>query len=173
MVLANIHNSVIAGLTRNPMNRGWRIKSVMTVLLFVNSLSAQTIIEDLRSHHVSEGVISIDAEWGINALIGKPGLVINDDTDEAVKFTELSGFRIQVSMGNSRSETQAKQSEIQQTYPKLATYLIYEAPNWKLFAGDFITREEANMVKKQLQQAFPKFGKALYVVISKIKVPVE
>jgi hypothetical protein len=137
-------------------------------------LSAQTIINDLQTRtDISEGIIHIDSDPAITALLGKPGTIVNASTDKSVKFTERSGFRIQVSIGNLRSVAQAQQADMQEELPNLSTYLVYAAPNWKLFAGDFTTREEANMVKKQLQQAFPKFGKALYVVTSKIKVPVE
>jgi hypothetical protein len=179
---------VMAGLTRhlmNPVNhfltffRGLRVKPAMTIFLVVFSLSsiqAQNIIDDLQSTtNASEGVIRIESDPAITALIGNPGNRM--DPNKNYDFAERSGYRIQVFMGNNpgkaRSEATYKQAAIKEAFPDLPTYLSYDAPNWKLLAGDFITREEANLVKQQLQREFPQFGKEIYIIVDKIKIPIE
>jgi hypothetical protein len=153
------------------------VKPAMTMLLavFSVSLNAQTIIDDLQSNsNPSEGVVRIECDPAINALIGTP--YERNTPDGSYEFTERSGYRIQVFMGNNpgaaRSEANSRQSSIKDAFPDLGAYLTYDAPNWKLVVGDFITREEANVVKQQLQREFPHFGKELYIVPDKIKVPV-
>jgi hypothetical protein len=149
----------------------------MTVLLvaFSISLNAQNIIDDLQStSNPSEGVIRIESDPAITALIGTPTGRFNPDG--GYEYTERSGFRIQVFMGNNagsaRSEANYRQSAIKELFPDLGVYLTYDAPNWKLVVGDCITREEANVIKQQLQQEFPRFGKEMYIIPDKIKVPV-
>ncbi|GHT88057.1 hypothetical protein FACS189474_2500 [Bacteroidia bacterium] len=150
--------------------------TILVVVFSLNSIQAQNIIDDLQSiTNASEGVIRIESDPAITALIGTPNNHI--DPNKNYDYAERSGYRIQVFMGNSpgkaRSEATSKQATIKESFPDLATYLIYESPNWKLLAGDFITREEANLVKQQLQREFPQFGKEMYVIVDKIKLPIE
>ncbi|MDR0681204.1 MAG: SPOR domain-containing protein [Dysgonamonadaceae bacterium] len=149
-------------------------------ILFVAGLGCvqaqTTIIEELESNsNPAEGVIHIESDSAITALIGTPNnrLIASESYD----YIERSGFRIQVFMGNdhntARSEASSKQASIKEVFPDLATYLTYEAPNWKLSAGDFTTREEATFFKQQLQKEFPQFGKEMYIIVDKIKLPIE
>jgi len=145
--------------------------------LNVNSIQAQTIIDDLQAQtHAEEGIIHIDCDPAIVALIGKPDkqLAANSNAD----FLERNGYRIQVFMGNgndpqARPEANSKQSAVRDAFPELSTHLRYEAPNWKLLVGDFMTREEANIVLRQLQKEFPQFGKEMYIVSEKIKLFIQ
>ena len=145
-------------------------------LLQVNPIHAQTIINDLQSQtNASDGKIHIECDPSILALIGKPNsqLVASGNHSD---FLEQKGFRIQVFMGNdskARAEATSKQSSIQSAFPELSTYVRYEAPNFRLLVGDFITREEANMVKQLLQKEFPQFGKEMYIVSDKIRLFIE
>lgn len=137
---------------------------------------AQTIIDDLQwQTHPSEGIISIESDPAITALIGKPAsmggaLAFGD-------FMERTGFRIQVFMSSdprtARSEATARQSAIRLAFPELPAYLLYEAPNWRLVVGDCAARAEADLIQQRLQKEFPQFGKEMYVVSDKIRVPGE
>jgi hypothetical protein len=160
------------------------LKFAVTVLfvsavgwLNVNHVRAQTIIDDLQSQtDPSDGVIRIESDPAVTALVGKPGarLDVNGSSD----FTEWSGYRIQVFMGNgndpkTRTTATDRQMSIQNTFPELPAYLLYVAPNWRLVVGDFMTREEANLIKQRLQRVFPQFGKEMYIVSDIIRFPVE
>ena len=161
---------------------GWQIKSVLTMLgvvlccaLSVNNIHAQTIINYLQSQtSASDGVIRIECDPAIIALIGKP----QGEANGSLNATERLGFRIQVFMGNSsnaqsRPEANSRQAAIQNTFPELSTYLRYDAPNWRLLVGDFITREEANLFRQRIQKEFPQFGKETYVVTDRIKLLID
>jgi hypothetical protein len=144
--------------------------------MMLATASAQTIIDDLQMQEdPSEGVIRIESDSTVTALIGKPGALL--EAGGVYGSAERTGYRIQVFMGNdprsARAEATAKQSSIRNTFPELPAYLLYESPNWRLLVGDFMTREEANIVKLRLQREFPQFGKEMYVISDKIKVPVE
>jgi hypothetical protein len=154
--------------------------SVFSLILFAvgfNCVQAQTsIIEELESNsNPADGVIHIESDSAITALIGTPNNRLI--TSESYSYIERSGFRIQVFMGNdhntARSEASSKQASIKDAFPDLSTYLTYEAPNWRLLAGDFTTREEATVFKQQLQKEFPQFGKEMYIIVDRIKLPIE
>ncbi|MDR0863902.1 MAG: SPOR domain-containing protein [Candidatus Symbiothrix sp.] len=161
------------------MSWGLRVKPAMTALLILfslNGMQAQTsIIEDLQStSNSSEGVIHIESDADITALVGTPGNRVSASGNS--DFVERTGYRIQVFMGSNpstaRSEASSKQAAIKESFPEIGAYLTYNAPNWKLVVGDFISREEATVFKQQLQREFPQYGREMYIITDKIKLPV-
>lgn len=78
----------------------------------------------------------------------------------------ISGFRVQIYNGN-KSETLKRRSEFVAAFPKVAIYTLYEAPEYKIQAGDFRTRLEAEKFLKQVQT---NLGSGL-VVKTNIKPP--
>ncbi|MCL1937553.1 MAG: SPOR domain-containing protein [Candidatus Azobacteroides sp.] len=142
------------------------------------SIQAQkTIIESLESHSSdAEGVVHIETDSAIAALIGKPSAQFSNASGTTEQI-ERTGFRIQAFMGGdpgtARSEASSRRSLIERSFPRTPTYLSYEAPNWKLLVGDFLSREEATMFKQQLQKKFPQFSKELSITAEKIKFSVE
>lgn len=150
--------------------------SVSCLALRAQSQSAANIIEELESYSGSlEGEIHVKSDPAITALIGKPNSQLETIGNHG--YIERSGFRLQVYMGSdpsrARSEASFRQVSINEKFEDLSTYLGYDAPNWKLLAGDFITREEATVLKQQLQKEFPQFGKEIYIVVDKIRIPLE
>ena len=146
------------------------VYSLLFMLCALN-ISAQSILNELQKNtNSSEGVIRVECSAAIAALIGSPATISSNSSGEVVR----SGYRIQVFMGSklgtARNEATSKQTAIRDAFPTLPTYLLYVAPNWKLLAGDFTTREEANLVKQQLQRAFPEFGQEIYIVSSPVKI---
>ncbi|GAB4015508.1 hypothetical protein GCM10028773_05790 [Spirosoma koreense] len=53
------------------------------------------------------------------------------------------GFRIQIYVGNQRSEADAAKLLIYQNFPELSPYLSYNQPTYKLKVGDFMRRMDA------------------------------
>ncbi|MDR2682800.1 MAG: SPOR domain-containing protein [Dysgonamonadaceae bacterium] len=158
--------------------------SLVAVLLLVvaggwngENLHAQTIIDDLQSQtDPSDGVITIECDSTLMELIGQPGAL--SDANGHSGIIDRSGYRIQVFMGNgndpgARPEATSKQAAIRNAFPELPAYLVFVAPNWRLLVGDFMTREEAHTVMQRLQREFPHFGKEMYIISDKIRLPVE
>ena len=146
-----------------------------TCALNVSNSHAQTMIDELQSQtKASDGMIRIECDSSIIALIGKPnGMVAGAD------FVERIGFRVQLviwggaNAQKARVEADSKQTAIRSAFPELSTYLRYDAPNWKLLIGDCLTREEAGGIQQRLQKEFPQFGKEMYIVTDKIRLYIE
>jgi SPOR domain len=66
------------------------------------------------------------------------------------------GFRIMVINTNKRDEAMAAKNKVYTNFPELKAYLIYQSPYFKLKAGNFKTREEAQQYQKYLSAYFPK-----------------
>ena len=77
------------------------------------------------------------------------------------------GYRVQFFISSDRNEIYAKQAAFNQLYPDLRTYIIYQEPNFKLKAGDFRTRLEAQKLMRDLRPQFP----TLFLVSEKINPP--
>ena len=77
------------------------------------------------------------------------------------------GYRVQFFISSNRNEIYAKQAAFNELYPDLRTYIIYQEPNYKLKAGDFRTRLEAQKLMRDIRPQFP----TLFLVSEKINLP--
>ncbi len=66
------------------------------------------------------------------------------------------GFRLLVVNTTKRNEALDARTKIYTYFPELKSYLVYQTPYFKLKAGNFKTREEAEKYRKSLQSVFPK-----------------
>ena len=102
----------------------------------------------------------IEADGRLNTFIQKH-IEINEET------TTMQGYRIQVFAGRSRESAQGAKSKLFQSFPRMATYMKHLPPTWRVRAGDFIDRDEAQRVCKQVKNTFPD----AFVVPDEINVP--
>jgi len=130
-----------------------------------------TIINDLETIVPGLGIIHISCDPKITALIG---LLSPDASVNNADYLKTSGFRIQVVMSNNsktaRKELDDKGSLIKKSFPDIAIYRGYTAPNWKLLVGDFMTKEDADAFKQKMLKSIPELGKEMYIVPDKINI---
>lgn len=77
------------------------------------------------------------------------------------------GYRVQFFSGSNRKDAYNAQARLQSEYPELRTYIIYNEPNFKVRAGDFRTRLEAQKLMQDLRASFP----SLFIISEKINLP--
>ncbi len=65
-----------------------------------------------------------------------------------------SGYRIQVYVGNDRREVDEAKVFIYQNFPELSTYLTFSQPTYKLKAGDFTSRLDAERYYSFIKQRY-------------------
>jgi hypothetical protein len=157
-----------------------KLKIFLFFLLLASSAGSliqaqETIVDALKTPFMNEGLVEIDVDPAITALFGKPGF--NTKTDSAnYDMIKVNGFRILAFMGNdqkkSRTEAFGRQSQIKAVFSDMETYISYDAPNWRVLIGDFVTREEATFFQETLQKEFPQFGKEMYIITDKVNVPI-
>lgn len=68
----------------------------------------------------------------------------------------MSGYRLLIVSTNSRDEAIAAKTKIYTHFPDQKAYLIYQAPFFKLKAGNYQTREEAKKYQDLMKIIFPK-----------------
>ena len=64
-------------------------------------------------------------------------------------ITEIEGFRVQVFATQDRAKADKLQKELALKF-KENIYIIFEAPNYKLRIGDFLDRDEAEILRREL-----------------------
>ncbi|MFD2873709.1 SPOR domain-containing protein [Mucilaginibacter ximonensis] len=77
------------------------------------------------------------------------------------------GYRVQIYNGTSRKEAYDAQARFNNEHQSMRTYISYAEPNYKVRAGDFRTRLEA---EKLLQELKGKFA-SLFIIPGKINPP--
>jgi hypothetical protein len=65
-----------------------------------------------------------------------------------------SGYRIQVYVGNDRREVDEAKVFIYQNFPELNTYLTFSQPTYKLKAGDFTSKLDAERYYSFIKQRY-------------------
>ncbi|MCE7042229.1 SPOR domain-containing protein [Dyadobacter sp. CY312] len=69
--------------------------------------------------------------------------------NKSIKY--ISGYRIQLYVGNVRQEADAAKSYVYQVLPDLTPYVSYSQPTYRVKAGDFIYRSDAEQYLEQIK----------------------
>ena len=77
------------------------------------------------------------------------------------------GYRVQIFSGPNRKEAFNAQARFQQEHPDMRTYISYRDPNFKVHAGDFRSRLEA---QKMIEELKPFFN-GMFIISGKINPP--
>src|SRR3954471_3148783 len=82
----------------------------------------------------------------------------------ASKFTSnglYHGYRLQVLNTQSREQAYKLKAELLQHFPEQKSYVLYQAPYFKIRFGNFTDKAEALQYKKRLSSIYPQ---AIYVI---------
>lgn len=84
-------------------------------------------------------------------------------TDQIAKKAskQLAGYRIQICFDSDKSIIDEARNRFIGMYPKIDTYVTFEAPNFNLMVGDFRTLIEAEKIQEEIA------GKFTIVIIHK------
>ncbi len=111
---------------------------------------------------VNKGVVVVK-DSRIDLLLKKKA-EINKKASDAKRPTK--GYRIQVLNTTDRTQALAAKSKLLAQYPEHKTYLMYQAPYFKIRIGNFVDRGDAGDLKKELAKLFPT---GVFVIPSEIE----
>ena len=135
----------------------------------------RNILSDLSAIKAGQGIVRIHQSAAIKALVKvRDSSSINIFDDETL-YTTMPGYKVQIYSSNardSRSIANSRSAQVRQLYPELESVILYKAPFWKVQIGNFVTREEAQEVLRNVKKNFPSFGKQSFIVRTTIKVPI-
>lgn len=75
---------------------------------------------------------------------------------------KVRGFRIQAANTQNRDEANTVKAELLQKFPDQKSYLLYQAPNFRVRIGNFLTQKDAFKLRKQISAMYP--DKGIYIV---------
>lgn len=78
--------------------------------------------------------------------------------------TSANGYRVQIYTGTDRRGAYDAQAKFHEQFPDVHTYVIYSEPNFKVRAGDFRTRLEAEKMEEDLKKSFS----GMFIITEKI-----
>ena len=93
-----------------------------------------------------QGIVVVNQDNDINAL-----LKLKKQINKEESLTNR--YKIQVYSGN-RSEAESVQEDFNTTFEKWTSKMVYEYPNFKIWAGNFATRLEADRALKDVKKTF-------------------
>ena len=88
-------------------------------------------------------------------LLVKKQAQINEQTSRESRRSG-KGFRLMIISTNNSDEAMAAKTKVYTFFPELKAYLWHQSPYYKLKAGNFKERKEAEEYKKRLNVYFPK-----------------
>ena len=87
-------------------------------------------------------------------LLIKKQVEINEEASRSRKNSK--GFRLLIINTNKRDEAINAKATVYKFFPELKSYLFYQSPYFKLKAGNFREKKDAEAYQKKLNKFFPK-----------------
>ena len=103
----------------------------------------------LKNSFGQNGNVEIIKDIRIDDLIKQQSAIIPPST-----VPQITGYRIQLFFDADKKLVEDARSKFTTMYPKVDTYIIYNAPNYFLKVGNFRTRLEAEKVKSTVDRDF-------------------
>lgn len=123
-------------------------------LLFSVKGFAQTPLTDSALLKSDSSSIIVHADPRVDLLVKKQ-IQINEETTRDARRS-AKGYRLLIISTNNRDEAIAAKSTIYTNFPELKAYLWHQSPYYKLKAGNFKDRKDAEEYQKRLKVYFPK-----------------
>jgi hypothetical protein len=126
------------------------IISLTTLLISISSFAQDTAWK--KSADSSSVVIHKDPR--LDQLVKKQAQINEETSREARKSGK--GFRLMIISTINRDEAIAAKTKIYTYFPELKAYLWHQSPYYKLKAGNFKERKDAETYQKKMNVYFPK-----------------
>ena len=120
-----------------------------SALVFSVNLFAQTNVVTTDSY-----TVIVHKDPRIDLLVSKQAQ-INEVTSRDSRKTG-KGYRLMIISTNKRDEAIAAKTKIYTYFPELKAYLWHQSPYYKVKAGNFKDRKEAETYQQRLNVYFPK-----------------
>ena len=115
-------------------------------LFSLNSFSQDTTL----NKPVDTNSVIVHKDSRIDLLVKKQ-IQINEETSREARRVG-KGYRLLVLNTNNREEAAAAKTKLYTYFPELKSYLLYQAPYFKLKVGNFKEKKEAEDYQKRLEK---------------------
>jgi len=126
---------------------------IITTCSFGQSQPRQKVDTVIKKSTDTTGVI-VHKDKRIDLLVKKQ-VSINDVTSRDSRRTD-KGFRLMIISSTNRDEAIAAKTKVYTHFPDLKVYLWYQSPYFRVKAGNFKDRKDAEAYQKRMNSYFPK-----------------
>ncbi|MFM8596703.1 MAG: hypothetical protein ACKOBN_06390 [Flavobacteriales bacterium] len=95
---------------------------------------------------------------GAQQLRAQVQLIVDPRVDEKVaakSSKQMPGYRVQLCFDSDKTVIDQTRATFVQEFPKIDTYVRFEAPNFNLMVGDFRTQAEAEALVNRIRGKYP------------------
>jgi hypothetical protein len=125
------------------------------ILLFLSVIvSITSYSQDINSDSADSSSVVIHQDPRLELLISKQ-MQINEVTSRDSRKVG-KGFRLMIISTSNREEAIAAKTKIYTYFPEMKAYLWHQSPYYKVKAGNFKDRKDAEAYQKKLNTYFPK-----------------
>lgn len=124
---------------------------VVTSFFFFGAVFAQV---DTSGKIFDTNTVIINKDPRIELLIKKQA-TINEVTSREGRRTD-KGFRLMIISTTNRDEALSAKTKVYTYFPELKAYLWYQSPYFRLKAGNFKDRKDAEAYQKRMNTYFPR-----------------
>ena len=110
----------------------------------------------------SSGAVVIHADQRLDLLVKKQGNIPPGSTSP-----QMTGYRVQLAFDPDKKTIDDARIRFTEAHPDIDTYVIFNAPNFFLKAGDFRTSLEAEKLKESITSEFP----ACFLIKEQVNLP--
>ncbi len=103
---------------------------------------------------VDSNSVVVHKDLRLDSLV-KMQAMINEVSSRENRKTD-KGFRLMIISTNNREEALAAKTRVYTNFPELKAYLWYQSPYFRVKAGNFKDRKDAEAYQKKLNRYFPK-----------------
>lgn len=129
--------------------------------------TAQNTTQPADPTLISTATVVVHKDPRIDLLIKKKAAINKAGKNVA---RTARGYRLLVINTNRREEAIAAKTKLYTYFPELKSYLQYQSPYFKLRAGNFKTRDEAERYRKQMTSMF---SRGVFIVNDIIEIKPE
>ena len=122
-----------------------------------------------QSDSINPFAVIVHKDFRLDILARKEA-ELNAAITKAAARTAM-GYRLQVLSTNDRDYAMKIRTQLLQRYPDQKVYMLYQAPYVKLKFGNFTTKQESELYKKQISRMLG--GASVYTLSERIEVRPE
>ncbi len=124
------------------------------IIAFIFLVTVQSPVFSQDTTIAANNTVVVHKDPRIDMLMSKQAQ-INEETSRDSRKTG-KGYRLMVISTSNRDEAIAAKTKVYTYFPELKAYLWHQSPYYKLKAGNFKERKEAELYQQKLSAYFPK-----------------
>lgn len=130
------------------------MKFIVTISFLAISAACFAQTDTTGKEPIDSGTVLVHKDARLDMLVKRQAM-INEVTSRDARRTD-KGFRLMIISTNSRDEAIAAKTKVYTYFPELKAYLWYQSPYFRVKAGNFKDRKEAETYQQRLNTYFPK-----------------